>query len=259
MSEPKTFFAGLIGGICGVAFSHPSDTIKTHLQSNIETNPKNTSIIQCAKSIYNTHGIKGFYKGIKPPIVGIGIEKCIVFGTYTNVKNMNYFTNEYSNIFLAGVVSGICCTMIVTPVEKLKIQLQNSKNVSFWSMLKNENFLTFYRGWTATLFREVPGYGIYFSTYEYLKKQTKEIKPYHSFVYGGLSGLAAWLFIYPSDPPKTLMQNENIGLFQAIGKIYNANGIRGFYKGFGIGLFRSIPLHGGVFLGYETCLKLITN
>lgn len=260
--DPVSFSAGLIGGAFGTSIAHPFDTIKTVFQSDINGNHKN--ILDCSKYIYKTNGIKGFYRGVLPPVIGIGIEKCIVFGTYSNVKNMNMFQNYYSNVFFGGVVSGICCTSIVTPVEKIKIVMQNAKsneNISVSNMIKKEGIQSLYKGWSATLFREVPGYGIYFATYEYCKafllnKNKTEMKPYHTMLFGALSGFNAWLFIYPSDPVKTLMQNGNIGLIEATKKIYSKYGIRGFYKGFGMGLFRSVPLHAGVFLGYETFMKL---
>jgi hypothetical protein len=253
-NDIKHFFGGITGGIVGTLLSHPIDTSKTIYQSDMKN--KYGNIFVCIKDIYMKEGIRGFFKGIKSPLIGIPLEKSVVFTSSYYVRNLNIFKNHYANTFLGGVISGICCTLIVTPVEKFKIKLQNSStNTSLIEILKKEELKTFYRGWSATLFREVPGYGIYFLTYEYLKNNTKEIKPYHSFIYGGLSGLAAWLIIYPSDPPKTLMQNENIGLKKALSKIYNKDGIKGFYKGFGLGLFRSIPLHAGVFLGYETFMK----
>lgn len=254
----KSFCGGMVGGSFGTFLGHPSDTIRVRYQSDVNKVYKN--LIDCTKQIYREKGIRGFYQGIYAPLFGIGIEKCIVFGTYSNAKNMNIFKNEYGNIFFGGVISGICCTSIVTPVEKIKIKMQNnsdSKKLSIYQTIKQENIKSLYRGWTATLFREVPGYGIYFATYEYLKTKVIDQKPYHTMIFGGLSGLNAWLFIYPSDPIKTLMQNENIGLKESTKKIYSMYGIKGFYKGFSMGLFRSIPLHAGVFLGYETFMKLL--
>lgn len=254
--NPINFIGGLIGGSFGTAVAHPFDTIKTVYQSDI--NGKYKNIIECSKNIYKTEKIRGFYKGVIPPIIGIGFEKCIVFGTYSNVKNLNIFQNVYSNIFLAGIISGICCTSVVTPVEKVKIIMQNSKmKEGICKIIKKEGIASLYKGWSATLFREVPGYGIYFTTYEFCKNKYQSIQPYHTMLFGGLSGFNAWLFIYPSDPVKTLMQNENIGLKESVLKIYSKYGIRGFYKGFGLGLFRSVPLHAGVFLGYETFMRLV--
>jgi len=145
---------------------------------------KYKNIIECSKNIYKTEKIRGFYKGVIPPIIGIGFEKCIVFGTYSNVKNLNIFQNVYSNIFLAGIISGICCTSVVTPVEKVKIIMQNAKmKEGICKIIKKEGIASLYKGWSATLFREVPGYGIYFTTYEFCKNNKKiNIKLYNHII-----------------------------------------------------------------------------
>ena len=81
--------------------------------------------------------------------------------------------------------------------------------------------------------------------------------PYHSFVFGSLSGLHSWVYIYPSDPIKTRMQNCELSMKEATVQIFKEHGFRGFYRGFSIGCLRSIPMHGGVFLGYEFFMKMM--
>jgi hypothetical protein len=82
-----------------------------------------------------------------------------------------------------------------------------------------------------------------------------------TFCYGGASGLLAWMFIYPSDLVKTIKQdkNNNLKINEIITKIYKDNGLRGFYKGFHFAAARAIPLHAGVFLGYELSKEHTTD
>jgi solute carrier family 25 carnitine/acylcarnitine transporter 20/29 len=248
----KTYIAGLIGGFTGVCGSHPFDTIKTVYQ-----NPKTKgTLLDVTKHIYKTNGIRGFYKGLSAPLFGIGLEKAIVFGTYTNVRNLNIFENNNFNIFFGGVVSGLLCTSIVLPVEKIKIRKQRGKNSNLFSIIKNEGIGNLYKGLSATLLRDTPGYGIYFLTYETLTKN-KTKTPFETAFYGACSGAFSWFFIYPSDPIKTLMQHKNYSFTKASKIIYNQAGIRGFYRGYGMGLFRAMPLHGFVFLGVESFKKYI--
>ena len=89
--DKKSFAGGLFGGMVGIGISHPFDTVRVVFQEN---NYK--SITDCTKNLYKTGGLARFYKGIKPPLFGIGLEKCIVFGTYSNVKNANLFGNFYT-------------------------------------------------------------------------------------------------------------------------------------------------------------------
>jgi hypothetical protein len=65
------FICGMIGGIVGTLFSHPVDTVKTRIQSQ-----KAISIIQGFK-------MGKLYSGVQAPLAGIGLEKIIVFGSYS--------------------------------------------------------------------------------------------------------------------------------------------------------------------------------
>lgn len=109
-----------------------------------------------------------------------------------------YTDSKLINGFTAGFVS----TLVVTPVEKIKIDLQN--NLKF--RLTNYNFNNLFRGWTTNVLRERSGYTIYFSIYERLKNKN-DLKLV-TFVKGSTSGVGAWLFIYPFDYIKTLTQTE---------------------------------------------------
>ena len=237
--QNNNFYAGLFGGVFGVCISHPLDTLRIRLQ-------------------LGNKSIKGLYNGILPPLFGVGLEKLLVFGNYDKLKKMNYFSNSYINNFFCGMTTGLICTSIVTPIEKVKINLQNNRNIKIFDLLYPKYL---YRGWTSTLIREVPGYGIYFSLYEILKQNTTNFKWYYSLLYGGISGASAWAFIYPSDVIKTRMQKQNNieTLHTCIIKLYKeGKGINIFYKGFTMALLRAFILHSGVFTGYELYLK-ITN
>ena len=229
------FIYGWVGGVIGTTISHPIDTIRINLQSSKA--PKYT--------------FRGLYKGILTPILGIGIEKAFVFGTYDLFKkNIQHSSlNNGMGTFLSGIGAGISSTVVVTPVEYFKIMYQNNSKVNFNTLsLKN-----MYRGWTATLFREVPGYGIYFLTYNKIIDQFGK-NPGSIFVGGGLAGLNAWLCIYPADYIKTRMQYYQTPFYKTAKDIFITQGIRGMYKGCCLALTRAFILHCGVFSGYE-CIK----
>lgn len=211
------FYAGLFGGVLGTLLSHPIDTARILVQTK------------------NPIRIKHLVKGISPPLVGVGIEKSIVFGTFYSMENTNIST------FNKGLISGLLSTVIVSPMEKLKIQLQ-TREIQKIAQLKN-----IYAGWAATMIREVPGYGIYFSCYENIRK--KDDTSLQTFYKGGLSGCAAWSVIYPADYVKTLVQNSNITYKNAF-NIISKNPFQ-IYNGIHYALLRCFPLHGGVFLGYK--------
>ena len=230
------FIAGSLGGLVGTILSHPIDTIKTRIQSGL------------AKNIFDAIHMKKLYSGIRAPLLGVPLEKSIVFGFY-NLGKQNGLNN-----FWSGIIGGFMSTLIVTPIEYVKVNLQNKTPLS---SLKISNI---YKGFIPTVCRETPGFGIYFTVYNYLNNNYNKSKSYfNNFFYGGLSGLFAWVFIYPSDLVKTIKQDvtNTKSLQKIILDIYNKNGLRGFYKGFYFAAARAIPLHSGVFLGYEISKRYI--
>jgi hypothetical protein len=218
------YIKGGISGMTGIILSHPVDSIKTHYQTN--------NMKQKYKfTLYN------LYRGLSAPLIGVGIEKAIVFGTY------NYFKDSYG-IPISGAISGLVASLVVSPYERIKIIRQTNQLINY-----SPKFL--FKGLSATFTREVPGFAIYFSTYETLKdnfytKKNKEITIPASFIFGGLSGTMAWIFIYPQDRIKTIIQsnktNENV--INIIKKTYKSGSL---YSGFSYAIMRAILLHSGTF------------
>lgn len=65
----KTWQILLFGGLSGFGEwlpGYPFDVIKSKYQTDDVKNPKYKSILDCAKRIYKSSGIKGFYRGIVP-------------------------------------------------------------------------------------------------------------------------------------------------------------------------------------------------
>lgn len=237
------YVAGGVGGMCGVLVTHPIDTIKTNFQNGTAIKPTQ------------------LYKGLMPPMCGVAVEKALVFGTFHAVRNQ--FENKDSNlaIGIAGAASGLCASIIVTPCERLKIMAQTNTKTNF--KINAAVIPELYRGITATFSREVPGFAIYFLTYENLKRnQTeseKKVNKKDTFLFGGFAGALSWLFIYPQDLIKTRIQAQGTvkttgtsNKFGNVAKtIYKEGGIKAFYKGFSLALARAIPLHACTFLVVE--------
>lgn len=231
----KHFLHGALSGAVGVTLSHPFDTIKTCIQ---DKKPKPTNF-------------RGLYKGFVSPLFGVGLEKSIVFGVYTNTQKA--IDNPFS-IPIAGAVSGFCASFIVTPVERIKILLQTNQQIKMNQLTPKYLF----HGISATFTRETPGFAIYFTFYETMKQKIYggNITTSGSFIFGGLAGALAWCFIYPQDCIKTRMQahTDNKKFMHVLREIYMEGGFSKFYQGFHFALMRAIPLHAGTFMTME-CLK----
>jgi solute carrier family 25 carnitine/acylcarnitine transporter 20/29 len=225
------FYKGAVSGATGLLCSHPVDTIKTNVQNGTKIK----------------WGIRSLYKGVTPPLIGMGLEKAIVFGVYQNTyKKLQTDSSELLKRALAGATAGFACSFVVTPVDRLKILYQTNQT------LDKMKIGMLYRGFSNTMTREMPGFAIYFNVYDYLKSSVVQPSFFHHFVFGAASGATAWAFIYPQDLIKTRIQaSSDMKFGQAVKNIYKKNGFGGFFKGFHLAVLRAIPLHAGTLSMFE--------
>lgn len=218
----ENFIYGYVSGMAGILVSHPFDTIKTNIQENKPIN-KNIRVL---------------YRGLIPPLIGVGLEKAVVFGTYHNI------IKHTESPAIAGAVSGLTASVVVTPFERIKILIQTGQKLRLNGLMN---------GLSATWSREVPGFAIYFSVYEWLKSKDTDFTPIKGFAYGTAAGTAAWTLIYPQDRIKTHIQaNDNQSLRSSIKYLINNGNV---YKGFHYALLRAVPLHATAFATMECCQK----
>ena len=244
------YLNGALSGMFGIVLSHPIDTCKTHIQTG-------------NKIVSLPINVRSLYKGISAPLLGVGFEKALVFGTYNyflkQFKNTNIIDIGVNAIPISGAIAGLTASIVVTPYERFKILKQNSQKVLLTDL--SPRFL--FKGLSATFTREVPGFAIYFSVYESLKyhtftKYNTNIDYFSAFAYGGLSGITAWIFIYPQDRIKTILQSslqsnsvKRIGFTSVMREIYAKGGIKHFYSGFSWAVGRAMLLHSGTFCMME--------
>ena len=76
-----------------------------------------------------------------------------------------------------------------------------------------------------------------------------EVPIYIPLIAGGMGGIMYWLFNYPVDYVKTLMQSDKLGDFKyptmasVFREQYRLGGWRVFYKGYVICMMRSFPVN----------------
>ena len=228
----QDYLCGCIGGIWGTLTSYPIDTLRVRLQSNVKSS-------------------RSLYSGVVSPMLGIGLEKAVVFGVYNH-------TYKYTkNDFVSGLNAGLFASLVVTPVEKYKILKQNNPKLTYTTITKDlitrgpiNGTKTLYNGLSACFFREIPGYAIYFTTYNFLNKVTDNNNNnlFKTLINGGASGVSAWLVIYPFDSIKTNMQQNNTKFIDTAKSLVKDGRI---YHGIQWSLMRAFTLHSCVFLGYE--------
>lgn len=110
-------------------------------------------------------------------------------------------------------------------VLKCNVQVNTGKFMGYREFIpiiyEKKGFFGFYQGYWATFWRDVPGWGIYFYSYEalknyfyknYLNKYRDNQQNYKSkellvrLFCGGMAGVNSWLLCFPFDVVKTQIQ-----------------------------------------------------
>lgn len=274
------FIAGTIGGMAGIIAGQPFDTVKTRIQTSPDYSP---NIIKSGSRIIREEGFMALYKGMLSPLLGVGLINAIVFGVYGNYLKIKQTSNGWENesdipyrtIFMGGCLGGLVNCAIVGPVELLKIQMQidsgSNPNLKYKSVreciklhIKGGGIMSLFKGMHATIWREVPSYGLYFVTFEYLRRYWGNNQA-SIFVAGGMGGVIAWIASYPFDVVKSRIQalpprpepgwDKYQGMMHCTTKIYKNEGGKVFWRGLSACLIRSFPMNAITFLVVHECYE----
>jgi len=279
----KDFTAGTLAGISGVAVGHPFDTIKVRVQTG-----QFSSVTGCLIQTLKNENIRGLFKGVSAPLATDAASQSMVFGiygymqkTFREMNEKNGLGTEISlkQVGVSGAVAGIGCCLILSPVELIKsrLQIQLTENARYGgpidcvkSILAEGGIRGIYRGLFATFVRDIPGFALYFGSYEGLKRtfsptgKSKDIPISHLLLSGGLAGSLCWTVIYPADIIKTRLQTDDStrSFTEVAKKIYNTGGrgipgFKSFYKGLTPTVIRSFPVNATIFAVYEGVLHLL--
>jgi len=233
-------------------------------------------------------GITGLYKGMSSPLIGAGIANAFVFTAYGWTRRSvlgkddgdgGRGTDSLRNVFICGLGAGVGAAVINCPMElvriKLQIQTQGKENALYkgpidcikkmWAAAGIRGPL---RGMVVTAMRDVPGFAIYFTSYEWLRrKMTPEgagpesLSFLGQFAAGGFGGLCIWLATYPIDVVKSRIQSQpdniRLGIIECAVQSYKKEGWRVFVTGLGTTLARAVPVNAAILLVYEATRKVL--
>ena len=235
---PNKLLAGGIAGIVGTCCIYPIDYLKTRLQNQHHRTPLK-DLPKYVHGIYLRHGLRGFYSGLGANLVGVTPEKAIKLTVNDLVRSRLSTHNKIKEVDLpwylgmvAGGAAGACQILATTPMEMAKIQLQmlNNHNINKLQVLRDLGIRGLYRGFGATLIRDVPFSLILFPMHALLKNQCE----LGSLGAGIGAGALAALAVTPMDVVKTRLQTANdptLSMLQVYKDILRKEGVRAFFKG----------------------------
>jgi hypothetical protein len=247
MDDIKLLLPGFFQGLTRVTISYPFDVVKVQMQKMLYKNN-----INAIKDIIKTDPFK-LYRGASISYTSVGIDRSIQFYL---MEKLNKKYNSYVN----GIIISLIGSIYNVPAQYLttNIALFNNKSLSFSNNIKNiYKGKTVYRGYFLEMGKNQLGSSIFMGTY-YLLRNKYGDKTKYAPLYGALSGLSLWPFIYPIDTIRTEYQTSNNTIKNIIQQRYKQHGVVSFYKGMMPVLFRTIPSASIGMLVYEYIRSKVT-
>lgn len=249
-----------------------------HLQTQDAKNPKYRGSFHCLKSLMAKESFRGLYRGMSSPMMGVSAINAIVFGVYGNVQRMSSNPNSYRSHFLAGSLAGFAQSIICSPMELAKTQLQLQVHQTGAAKFKGptqclsyiyqcEGVRGIFRGLSTTALRDVPGFALYFVSYEYLMQLKSSPGIAYTLFAGGTSGAFSWVFTIPIDVIKSRLQTDGMsgqsrkytGMTDCFRKSYQTEGAAFMTRGLSSTLLRAFPMNAVCFLVVSQTLKQWEN
>ncbi|XP_058074394.1 mitochondrial arginine transporter BAC2-like [Magnolia sinica] len=282
----REFVAGGFGGMAGVISGHPLDTLRIRLQQP----SNNTSAFRLLHSIVTTEGPSSLYRGMGTPLATVAFQNAVAFQVYAVLSRAFDSSNgsnppSYRSVALGGVGTGALQSLILSPVELVKIRLQiqhHRTNVEgpvnvVKNIMRKEGIRGMYRGLAITVLRDAPAHGVYFWTYESTReclhpgcRKSGQESLRTMLVAGGLAGVASWVCCYPLDVVKTRLQAQSqshkdcpppkyCGIIDCFQKSVQEEGYTVLWRGLGTAIARAFVVNGAIFSAYEIALRCLVN
>ncbi|XP_045873115.1 mitochondrial glutamate carrier 1 [Meles meles] len=255
ISLPAKLINGGIAGLIGVTCVFPIDLAKTRLQNQQNGQRLYSSMSDCLIKTIRSEGYFGMYRGAAVNLTLVTPEKAIKlaandFFRYQLSKDGQKLT--LAKEMLAGCGAGTCQVIVTTPMEMLKIQLQDAGRIAAQKkildaqarlsaqggaqpsveapatprptatqltrdLLRTRGIAGLYKGLGATLLRDVPFSIVYFPLFANLNQLGRpasgEKAPFYvSFLAGCAAGSAAAVAVNPCDVVKTRLQSLQRGV-----------------------------------------------
>jgi len=261
-------------GTCGLIVGHPLDTVKALIQ----TRNQHKNILSSATILIKQTNGTGFFRGLTIPFFTYGGFNAALFGIYGSVlKTLENAleTKEASllNVFIAGTISGTLLTVPANPMEVIRIKLQTYPKNEFKSVqdcvrkiIKTDGYLGFFKGVNTSLLRDSSSYGIYFLSFEYLRRMGRDNELdnqiFVDLVCGGCAGSLSWAMIMPLDVIKSRIQMKkkmNLSMADEMRLILKEHGIAGLYKGLTAVVIRGFLVSAVTFCCYARTLDYLNK
>lgn len=177
----QRFIAGALAGVVSQTVIYPMEVLKTRLV--LGQTGDHRGIIDCAQKILRTEGIRGFYRGYVPNLIGIIPYAGVDLAVYETLKR-SYLKSKHKLpenetrihiLLICGAISSSCGQLLSYPLALVRTRLQAMTKFvpmrTLFRQIYNEQGLTgFYRGIVPNFMKVAPAVSISYVVYEKTRK-----------------------------------------------------------------------------------------
>ncbi|KAF7243432.1 Calcium-binding mitochondrial carrier protein SCaMC-1 [Varanus komodoensis] len=181
----ERFISGSLAGATAQTSIYPMEVLKTRLA--VGKTGQYSGMADCAKKILKREGVKAFYKGYIPNILGIIPYAGIDLAVYEALKKtwLEKYATESANpgVFVllgCGTISSTCGQLASYPLALVRTRMQAQAMVEsgpqlsmvglFQRILAKEGILGLYRGIAPNFMKVLPAVSISYVVYEKMKE-----------------------------------------------------------------------------------------
>lgn len=178
----ERFAAGSLAGAISQSTIYPMEVLKTRLA--LRKTGQYRGIWDCAGKIYKGEGLRSFYRGYLPNLLGIIPYAGIDLAVYESLKRFyikNHMVGQEPGILVllaCGTASSSCGQLASYPLALIRTKLQAKVTLGamdtmvgqFNLILKSEGPRGLYRGITPNFMKVAPAVSISYVVYEHIRK-----------------------------------------------------------------------------------------
>eukprot|EP00127_Corallochytrium_limacisporum_P001868 Clim_evm23s88 gene=Clim_evmTU23s88 len=248
------FVAGAIALPLSFAIMHPVDTIKTRMQA-VATKTVSGSFSKHMAHAIRESGTALLSRGFMVSVLGAAPQGGLRLGCYNEARDHlgPYIGNPLLRNALAACMGDIASSVVKVPreilVQRLQTGMYNSSGEAVRSILRDDGFKGFFRGYWSTALRDLPFMAVLFVSYEQFKVWKIRIstadsrrndhpdKPWsdgETVLWGGFSGALAGWSTTPFDVVKTRIMTatgKNLGTVAVLKQVLMEEGPAGLFVG----------------------------
>ncbi|XP_007044248.2 PREDICTED: nicotinamide adenine dinucleotide transporter 2, mitochondrial [Theobroma cacao] len=281
--------AGATAGAIAATFVCPLDVIKTRLQVHglpeaSQSGARGSVIITSLQHIIKNDGLKGLYRGLSPTILALLPNWAVYFTLYEQLKglltshedNGGQLTIGANMVAAAGAGAATAITTNPLWVVKTRLQTQGMRTgvVPYTGVLSalrrivhEEGLRGLYSGVLPSL-AGISHVAIQFPAYEKIKSYMAKkenttvdhLSPADVAIASAISKVLASIMTYPHEVIRSRLQEQGqvrnsevhyAGVVDCIRKVFQKEGLPGFYRGCATNLLRTTPSAVITFTSYE--------